>query len=143
MPHPVVDAQTAAGVKARLLPPEEWERLRDYGPFKAAGVLPDSAHALVVVVEDGTGAILACWMAHDAVLLEGLYAPPAGRHRVPVAKALLFGMVDALRSRGVLQAFTVTTDPAIERLAATAGFVNVAVGTLHQLNLGDAPCQPR
>ncbi len=130
------DTQTVASVKSRLLPPEEWERLRDYGPFAAAGgVLPDPEHATVLVLEDMEGQIVGCWMARDAVLLEGLFLSEAYRHSIIASKLIFFGMIRALTDRNVTQAMTLIQDPYIEGLATTAGFEKLE-GALHVLSLG-------
>lgn len=132
----MADAHMGVGVKARLFQPEEWERLRDYGPFKAAGkVLPDPQHAFVLVLEEASGEIVGCWMARDMVLLEGLFLSPEHRHSHGAAKTLFLAMIAALDQRGVSQAMTLIQDPYVEGLAKTAGFEKLD-GALHVLSLG-------
>lgn len=133
----VVETQLARGVKARRLPPDEWGRLREFGPFQHAGVLPDPAHAIVVVLEDTDGEIVGSWMAKDTVLLEALYLNMNFRHHAPAAKALLMGMIKELQEGGVSEAITVIQDAAVARLAPKAGFTPVpGGGTLYLLSLG-------
>lgn len=110
-------------VKARVLPPEEWERLRAYGPFaQAGGVLPDPAHAIVVVVEDETGEIQGCWQARDIIILEALHLSEDWRNSPMASRRLFFGMMEEFAAREVTQAITLVQAPYIETLARKAGF---------------------
>lgn len=127
------------GVRSRLLPVSEWPRLRPYGPFAAAGVLPDPSHALVLVLErydvQAHGPrIVGCWMAKNTVILEGLYLNPEERHLAPSARHHLFSMIGALQERGVTEVITLIQSPEVLRLAPKAGFVELP-GSVHLLKL--------
>lgn len=125
-----------ADVRARVLPPDEWERLREYGPFKAAGgVLPDPAHARVIVLENATGALVGCWEAKDTVILEGLFLSPEYRHSITASKLLFFTMLNELREVNVSQVLTLIQDAYVAGLAKTAGFDKLE-GALHVLSIG-------
>lgn len=117
----------------RILPPDEWHRLKDFGPFKQAQTLPDPVYASVLVAELD-GEIVGSWMATTIVLLEGLEIVPAHRKHPGIVRRLLFGMIDHLRGIGAKTAITVTQDAAVGRLARHAGFVDLP-GSLHLLVL--------
>lgn len=128
VPEPPAGA-TASPYTARLLPPPEWDRL----PAMVAGALhPD--HALVIVVEDLDGSILAHWCALNTVHLEGLYVDPIVRGNPVVARMLVLTMIAALKGIAVKQALTIAESDAIRELAAKLGFTHVP-GTLHRLDL--------
>lgn len=104
----------------RVLPPAEWDRLRDLPPFVALGGLPDPS-ATVIVVEDAIGRIVASWVEVLFTHLEGVWTAPEYQHtRVPAL--LLRAMIDHLRAEGVAVAFTLAPDDDIRRVAEHAGF---------------------
>ncbi|HET9258256.1 MAG TPA: hypothetical protein VFO16_24085, partial [Pseudonocardiaceae bacterium] len=103
---------------ARVLPPEEWERLLDVGPFHNTGVIPDPRFALVVVLEDpATQRIVGTWEVTSIGLLEGLHLEPDYRHSTAAASRLFFKMMNVLRDHHVKTVLTVTQDEMVRRLA--------------------------
>lgn len=107
----------------RVLPTEEWGRLRDLPPFVALGGLPDPS-ASVQVVEDADGQILASWVAVRFTHLEGVWIDPDYQHsRVPLL--LLQSMIETLKAAGVQVAFTLAPDADVQALAEHAGFETV------------------
>jgi|SRR5215831_11797565 len=122
---------------ARRLPPDEWDRLRDVGPFKTTGVLPDPRFAMVVVLEDPvTQAIVGCWEVTTLALLEGLHLDPAWRHHPAAARRLFFEMLSLLAEYRIKTALTVIQDESVRVLARKAGFTDLP-GTLHLLTRKD------
>ena len=120
----------------RILPAEEWNRLTDVGPFAIAGVLPDPLYATVIVEENQTGEIVGTWRVTSIMLLEGLWRREDQRGGPIGARNLLFGMLQYLNQQEVKSAITVIEDPAVAKLAATAGFVPLAeAGRIHVLTL--------
>lgn len=121
----------------RVLPVEEWERVRLFGPFLEAGkVLPDPSGSQIVVVEDRTsGEIKGCWMIRNMALLEGLFLAEDVRHSMSAAKLLLFGMMNHLGDMAVGQVMTLASTPGIELLAIKAGFIPLP-GVPYLLNRG-------
>lgn len=131
----VTDSQVASCVQARVLPVEDWERLRTFGPFQqAGGVLPDPSHAFVVILEDG-GELVGTWMAKNTVMLEGLFISPAYRKSFTPSKALLLGMLKELRAAGVGEAITLIQSMYVEGLAVAAGFQRLD-GSVHIVKIG-------
>ncbi len=120
---------TVAPYQARILPPEEWDRLPEE---VRSAITPEGA--AVIVVEAADGAIVARWVALNTIHLEGLYVDPDFRGNPVVARQLTTFMVDALRLLGVPQALTIIQDDRVRRMAATMGFVEVP-GTIHHLTL--------
>lgn len=104
----------------RVLPVEEWERLRDL-PFGSQG-LPDEHFALIIVTEDPAGAIVGVWAAVTAVHLDGLWVEPTHRD-TPIAGQLLRQMKATLQEKGVTTSFTLIQDAEVMVLAHKAGFV--------------------
>lgn len=116
----------------RVLPVAEWDRLRDLPPFVALGGLPDPC-AVVQVVEDARGRIVACWVAVPFTHLEGVWVDDAlQKSRVPAI--LLQAMIATLRAQGVQVAFTLAPDADVQALAEHAGF-EVVPATLLGLDL--------
>lgn len=83
----------------RILPPEEWPRLKG---TEAGEVWPlyDPERTQVVVVEDA-GKIVATWTVMQTVTVECLWADPAYRGSFGVTKRLLAGMRAVAKALGV------------------------------------------
>jgi hypothetical protein len=103
---------------ARVLPPEEWERLRAF-PFATNG-LPDPASSVIVVTESA-GEIVGIWALMLQPFLDGLWVDPDHQHTL-AAGQLLRTMKAVLQEYGVSTAFTIISDPAVMALAHKAGF---------------------
>ncbi len=108
--------------KTRLLPPEDWERLRPL-PFATNG-LPDSNAALIIVTENSAGEIVGLWSLLLMPFLDGLWVHPEHRG-TNIAGQLLREMKATLDMHGVLHAFTLVESPAVAVLAEKAGFVRM------------------
>lgn len=117
---------------ARVLPTEEWDRVRDFGPFAQAGTLPDPLFAKIIVLETPDGEIVGCWEMTTLALLEGLYLREDWRGSHAAAKRLLLGMLELLDRYQIKTALTVIQDPKVMELAKTAGFTAME-GTLHHV----------
>jgi hypothetical protein len=129
---------------ARMLPPDEWHRLGI-----APELLPrDPDRAVIMVVEDEAGGIIARWMAYDTTVLEGLFVAPAHRHHPGVAGRLLQAMTAELVGRNVAMAITLIEDPEVMQLAERHGLYSLP-GQLWVLDLrqllaaGAAPPDPQ
>lgn len=103
----------------RMLPVEEWDRLRNL-PFASQG-LPPPELAVIFVAETTAGEIVGIWSAMTAVHLDGLWVDPA-HQATTVAGRLLKATKGFLRETGVAVAFTMISDPAVMCLAHKAGF---------------------
>ena len=122
------------GVHSRRIPPDEWERVREFGPFKdAGGVLPNPDYSLILGVYEGEQ-LIGIWMAKNTVMLEGLYLSPEYRHSYRAAKEITFGMIRELRASHVSEAVTLIQSPYIEGLAKKVGFDKLE-GALHLLKI--------
>lgn len=116
---------------ARLLPPAEWEKLRDL-PFAANG-LPDAHTTILFVDETETGEIVGLWGIFLQPMLDGLWVHPDHRSTL-VAGQLLRIVKEFLQEQGVSVAFTQISDPTVMTLAHKAGFTR-APGDLWLLML--------
>lgn len=133
MPTPArLDILPAADYRARVLPLEEWQARVGELPYPP-GAFDPSPNALLVVVEDATGRILASWGAMNLIMLEGLHVDPAHRHG-PVGKHLFAEMIHELLARGVPGASTIVNDPGVAALAQRIGFVKIP-GEVFQVRL--------
>jgi hypothetical protein len=129
---PPAPSTTRPTYATRLLPVEEWEKLRAL-PFGANGLPnPDLTMILVDELEDGT--IVGIWAAQTMIMLDGLWVDPAHRD-TPVAGQLLRGMRAELAARDLHTSFTLISDPHVMVLAVKAGFTR-APGDLWMLQLG-------
>jgi hypothetical protein len=108
-----------ASTTPRVLPPEEWERLRGL-PFATNG-LPDPASSVIIVVETPDGEIVGLWALMLQPFLDGLWTHPDHQHKL-AAGQLLRTMKAVLQEYGVSTAFTIISDPAVMALAHKAGF---------------------
>jgi len=113
---------TAASTTPRVLPPEEWDRLRDFA-FATNG-LPDPTTSVIIVVETATGEIVGIWAMLLQPVLDGLWVDPAHRSTL-VAGQLLRTMKAFLQEFEIPAAFTVISDDSVRTLAAKAGFTKV------------------
>ena len=106
-----------AKYQSRILPPEEFHKLAGL-PLHASVA---GTEALVAVVEDDSGQVVATWAAITALHLEGLFVTPDCRHVAPVAKRLVLQMFEALQTIGAQQVVTVTQDDVVAALAEKIG----------------------
>jgi hypothetical protein len=113
-------------MKARILPPADWERVRGKG---MDGMLPhmDPANAHVVVVEDEDGEIV----AHVGVLrvthLESLWLHPRMRGNVGAARRLAREAVRAAGPWLNQWAMAQVASPEIEDVVTRLGGVKIPV----------------
>lgn len=106
----------------RLLPPAEWDRLRDL-PFAANG-LPDPSTTILFITERD-GAIVGLWGIFLQPMLDGLWIHEDHRGHTPVAYQLLHTMKVFMSAQGLQAAFTQITDGHVMTLAHKAGFTPV------------------
>lgn len=109
---------TRATYVARLLPPEEWEKLRGF-PFAANG-LPSPESGFVIVSETADGQIVGIWSCLLQPFLDGLWVDPDHTGSI-IARTLLRSMKDQLLSLRVPVAFTIVSDEAVMAVAVKAG----------------------
>lgn len=103
---------------SRLLPPEEWPRLR--------GTLLDPAWQdftptdKVLVVEDG-GRIVACAALFQRWHLEGAWVHPDDRGRVSVGRRLWAGLKALIQALGNPEVISMATTPETRRMVEKVG----------------------
>lgn len=112
--------ETRATYQTRLLPFDEWDRLRDF-PIATNG-LPDPTLCSILVTETD-GVIVGVWAVLTAVMQEGLWIHPDHRGHTPIAWQLLKGMKQVLQDLGVVTSFTIVQDAEVMVLAHKAGYV--------------------
>lgn len=112
-------AAASASTTPRVLPPEEWEKLRAF-PFATNG-LPDPQTSVIVVTETPAGDIVGIWAVIPQPMLDGLWVHPDYRHTL-AAGQLLRTMKAVLQAFGVTTAFTQIEDESVAALATKAGF---------------------
>ena len=110
-------------MQARLLPPEEWEKLADRPPFKDTG-LPNPDHWAIVVVEDA-GEIVASCALFDTVHWDGFHVNEEFRGHAGVFRQLLGASMATLQERGVPGVHLTIPhgQPELEAMAERFGFV--------------------
>lgn len=123
---------TRTSTTPRVLPPEEWEKLRAF-PFGSKG-LPDPETSVVVVTETPAGEIVGIWAVIPAPMLDGLWVHHDYQRTSLAAGQLLRTMKAVLQEFGVTTAFTVIEDAAVAALAEKAGFTRTP-GDLWMLQL--------
>jgi hypothetical protein len=152
----LTDTTARASPTVRQLPPEEWERLRDFPLAERYGI-PDPRGAAILVAETPAGEIVGVWAALTTVHLDGLWIAPEYRRTSLVAAKLLRGMKAMLTQLGIVHSFTLVESPEVLVLALKAGFQKLPYD-LCFLDLtsqapdsptdpppqsqGDPPCQP-
>jgi hypothetical protein len=113
---------------SRVLPETEWNRLPD---DVRQALTP--GYAIVVVVENSDGKIIARWCALNVIHLEGLLIDPDYRHSPKVAGRLFGHMILALKEKEIPSVLTLVQEPAVQALAEKVGFVTLP-GTLNKLD---------
>lgn len=111
--HPQPQPQRHLGPPvARLLPPEEWDKLAGTELGGQTDRLSPDASAIIVVELGGPGGpIVACWAAMNIVHVEGVWVAP-GSH-AGVVRALLEQMSSYLTTCGVREVLTQATEPGV------------------------------
>ncbi len=137
-PSPATVTPIRPTYATRVLPPAEWERLREL-PGYAAG-LPDPDSTIIFVDETPAGEIVGTWGIFLNPVLDGLWVDPAHRHTI-IAGQLLRAMKAFLQEQGVSYAFTLISDPSVMTLAHKAGFVR-APGDLWMLQVPPKDPEP-
>lgn len=102
----------------RLLPANEWAKLRGTELDAVWPRLPETAQ--IVVVEDGDQ-IVGCWALLPVWHLEGVYIAPEHRKRGAVARRLWTGMQRLLRASGVSSVATAACSDEVRALLAHLG----------------------
>lgn len=116
---PATAQNTHVTLTTRVLAPEEWAT--KLAGTALAQAIYDPENAFVIVVEDETGQVVACWSAVNTVHVEGLWIDESWRMRVAAGRALLQAMFEELRSLSVSEVITNADRPEIERMLTTIG----------------------
>lgn len=135
MYQPTVTATDTPTV--RVLPPEDWGRLRDHEPFTTGG-LPDPEYWRIVVAEQGDR-IVAFTCLYTAVHYEPIWIHPEFRHRPQLFLDLWRASKAILDEAGVQLLFAQVPDslPHQKRMVEKFGF-QPAPGQLYLLHVPDA-----
>jgi hypothetical protein len=127
-------------MNARILRPEEWDRLKDTDlPPLLPYLSPESA--AMVVVEDGEN-IVASLAVLSATHFEGLWIDPAWRGNAGVSRPLLRLAIALAQARGERWAFGGASDDQMRRLLGKLGGVHVPMD-LYALWVGGEQCRPQ
>lgn len=102
----------------RVLPPEEWHRLKGTG-LDAWVDRVDPTAATVAVVETEDGVIVGCWAAVQMLHVEGLWIAPAYRGHVSAARRLWRRMRAIVMGKGAASVVTASMSPEITAMLAT------------------------
>jgi hypothetical protein len=125
-------------LRTRILPPEEWDRLKETElPPLLPYISPDNA--AMVVVEDGDK-VVASLAVLRATHLEGLWIDPERRGNAGVARALLRQATELVRVRGEQWALGGCADDRMRRLIGKLGGVQVPM-ELYALWVGGEGCR--
>lgn len=114
---------TGTRVQSRILPPDEWEKLRSFPPFDQQGLpSPDFLEIAVVEVD---GQVVAFWCMFTAPHLEPLWIQPEYRQHAGVARSLWTTVRQRLIAGQIPYAFSLIGDADFKEnlpLAARLGF---------------------
>lgn len=108
-------------MKTRILPPEEWSRLKGT-EAEAAWPSLNPENTRVLVVED-EGEIVSCWAFLRVVHAECLWVRPSHRGSFAVARRLLRGLRDIAFDWGVEKVVTGSVSPTVTDLITKVGGV--------------------
>lgn len=127
-----------SAIAVRLLPVEEWTRIRALAPFAEEG-LPDPAHWLIIVAETPAGEIVGYACLYETVHYEPIWIAPAFRHHPQVFRDLWRTTKQVLEAQGVqILHATVPDDlPRQQALVEKFGF-RASPGKLYVLYVPDA-----
>jgi hypothetical protein len=119
---------------SRLLPPEEWDRLRG---TEADAVIPHLAalHAEALVVEQD-GAIVGCWLFLPIWHAECLWIAPTHRGKSGVARQLLRGLHAFMARLKVTRLWTGCASDDVRRLLTHYGATAIP-GDHFVMTMGD------
>ena len=108
---------------SRILPVDEWDKLKDLDPYDQQG-LPDPNHFLITVVEDEAGRILAHAAIFDTVHWDVFRIIPDQARNPAVARHLATIGYQTLQGLGVPSVhLTVSPEhPALVKMAEQLGF---------------------
>jgi hypothetical protein len=123
---------TQAVPVCRELPPEEWDRLREFEPFSSKG-LPSADRTRILVLETPDGRLVGWWFLFLAYHAEPLWIHPDYRRKAASVGRLVKGMQDLLVAEGCTGAFALIGDAADEVVrtqAARLGFERIPA-TVH------------
>lgn len=96
-------------MKTRILPPEEWPRLKGTEAERAwPGLNPENTR--ILVVEEGED-IVACWAFLRVVHAECIWVKPSHRGLVSVARRLFKGLRETAAAWGVTRVITGAVSP--------------------------------
>jgi hypothetical protein len=123
-------------ITARVLPPEEWDRVQHIPPFDQG--LPDPAHWRILVVEQD-GQIVGCCSLFDTVHWDGWWIAPEHQGKAGVFRSLVAEGLAQLTAANILGVHTTVPDtrPDLQDLIERFGFVS-APGKLYLLFVPDA-----
>ncbi len=109
-------------ITSRILPPTEYYKLKDLGPF-TQGVLPDPDHWRIVVAED-EGRIIGCCALLDTVHWDFWHVDEEYRGNPVVFRDLIVGGVAQMVELGIDLVHTTVPDgkPEIEAMLTRFGF---------------------
>jgi hypothetical protein len=121
---------------ARVLPPEEWDRIRHIPPYDQG--LPSPDHWRILTVFEGDE-IVGCCALFDTVHWDGFWIAPEHQGKAGVFRALVSQGVAELTAAGVQMVHTTVPDsrPDLQALIERFGF-HVAPGKLYLLYVPDA-----
>lgn len=83
----------------RLLPPNEWDKLKET-PLSVMVGCADPERVRVLVVEDDEGHLLGCWSLTAVLHAEGVWVREEERKRGAVHRRLLHGMRELVAQLG-------------------------------------------
>lgn len=121
----------------RTLPPDEWDRLLTFEPFRSGG-LPDPTFWRIIVAEQA-GAIVGFLGIWTAIHTEPFYLAPDVRHQPQLFMGMWAEAQRHLAAAGATMVFATVDDdqPDLQRLWEKFGFVGAPgrlfVGDLTQL----------
>ena len=108
----------------RLLPREEYNRLKEVWPFSVGSPIPDPNFSRVMVAEDN-GQIVGYWFAVEVVHVEPVWIHPNYRNGGPTATVLFKGLVDELKSHNLNKMYVFAENEKTEEYLNRLGFCSI------------------
>lgn len=102
----------------RLLPPEEWDRMRDDAQIGPVLEMLSPRTTMILVVEDTDGTILGSWTATRVLFAEGVHMR---RSSPAVARHLWLGMREVMRDESAACVLTSADRAEVSNLLTSHG----------------------
>jgi len=109
-------------MELRVLPKEEYDKLKETELGVVKEILPEGTRIIVVEEEEK---LIGCWALIPMVHAEGIWVDPSHRGRAGIARMLINGMCENVREMGAKAVWTAALDEKVEALIKRVGGVPI------------------